>query len=134
MKSIIVDTDILSYYFKKDEQVVKKFDTYIKDNNHLYISRVTVFEILSGLKYKGATKQLHEFREFIKQHTILEITAASIEISSEIFAYLRHKGKTGGRADILIAGIALANNFVLSTNNTKDYNSIPDIELVNWKK
>jgi len=134
MKEVIVDSDILSYYFKKHKIVAKNFNDYINKKRYVYISRITVFEILSGLKSKNAKRQLEEFNKFLKKNKILELTAKSVETSSDIFADLRQKGKTSGSSDILIAGIAISNDLKLSTNNIKDYENIPNLELINWTK
>lgn len=88
--------------------------------------------MLCGLKAKNATKQLADFRELIAKHQILEVTEISAEISSDIYAHLRKIGKHTGSYDILIAGIALANNLTLVTNNEKDYENIQGLEIVNW--
>lgn len=132
-KEILVDSDILSYYMKKDEKVVKQFDEYVSKVGYVYIARITVFEILSGLKAIDATKQLKDFRNLLTKHKILEVTEKSVEVSSEIYAKLRKQGKLSGRNDILIAGIAITNDLRLCTNNTKDYQNIENLELINWK-
>jgi tRNA(fMet)-specific endonuclease VapC len=37
-----------------------------------------------------------------------------------------------GRADLLIASIALANNATLVTCNTKHFRQVPKLKIVNW--
>ncbi|UBF25011.1 type II toxin-antitoxin system VapC family toxin [Kovacikia minuta CCNUW1] len=37
-----------------------------------------------------------------------------------------------GRADLLIASIALANQAVLITRNTRHFKQIPNLRVVNW--
>lgn len=132
MDPVILDTDILSYYFKKNPIVLKHFRDYINEHHFVYLTRITEYEILSGLKAKNASKQLSDFRTFSKKQRILNVTSESIELSSEIYAHLYKTGKHAGKADILIAGIALANGFSISTNNTKDYIHIPNLKLINW--
>lgn len=131
-KKVLADTDILSFFMKKDKNVVANFEDYVNQNEYIYISRISVLEVLSGLKAKNATKQLEEFRDLIAKHKILEVTELSAELSSDIYAHLRKIGKHTGSYDILIAGIALANNLILATNNEKDYENIQGLEIVNW--
>jgi tRNA(fMet)-specific endonuclease VapC len=57
-----------------------------------------------------------------------------VEISAKISADLKHKGKTIGHTDTLIAGIAIANELQLITNNTKHFQRIPKMETANWTK
>jgi tRNA(fMet)-specific endonuclease VapC len=68
----------------------------------------------------------------IAKHKILDTTELSGEISSDIFAELWKKGKHSGNFDILIAGTAVANNLILVTNNTSDYENITNLKLDNW--
>lgn len=100
-KEVLVDSDILSYYMKKDRQVVNHFDEYVNNVGYVYISRITVFEILSGLKAIDAGKQLKAFRNILKKHKILEVTENSVEVSSEIYAKLRKQGKLSGPEEMI---------------------------------
>jgi len=133
MNKVLIDTDILSFYFKKMPSVVEKFDNYINRFGKINISRPTVIEVVSGLKAKNATKQLAEFREFIAKHTILEIDEKSSEITAEYISFLLQNGKHSGTFDVLIAGIAKVNDLTLITNNTKDYQNFSGLQLDNWK-
>lgn len=132
MKQVIVDTDILSYYMKGQPNVVKNFDEHVEKSQFVYISRISVIEILGGLKVKNAEKQISRFKALISKHKILDTTEISAEISSSIFAQLHKLGKHSGNYDILIAGIAIANNLMLITNNEKDYQNIEGLEIKNW--
>jgi len=132
MNQVIVDTDILSYYMKRHTNVVKNFDKHIDKYDFVYISRISVIEILGGLKSKNAEKQILKFKELISKHKIIDTSEISAEFSSNIFAQLHKLGKHSGNYDILIAGTALANKLRLVTNNEKDYENIEGMELVNW--
>ncbi|MBI5473356.1 MAG: hypothetical protein HY961_13510 [Ignavibacteriae bacterium] len=41
-------------------------------------------------------------------------------------------GSSNGHTDTLIAGIALANNLVIVTNNTAHFTRIKNLEVENW--
>jgi tRNA(fMet)-specific endonuclease VapC len=81
----IVDTDILSFYFKGDPQVTERFLSYLNEFDQINISILTYYEILSGLKFKKAEKQILEFEEFINNNTIIHISEESTRISSDIY-------------------------------------------------
>ncbi len=132
MKQVIVDTDILSYYLKGQPDVVENFDVHVDKQGFLYISRISIVEILGGLKSKNADKQILRLRELINNHRILDTSEVSAEISAEIFANLHKIGRHSGNYDVLIAGIAIANNLTLVTNNEKDYKNIEGLTLMNW--
>lgn len=132
MKNVLLDTDILSYIMKKDPIVIDKYDKHLKEKGFVYISRISIIEIMGGLKSRNAYSQLEKFQELISKHQILDTTEISAFISSDIYASLIKMGKHSGNYDILIAGIAMANNLILVTNNTKDYENIEGLELQNW--
>jgi tRNA(fMet)-specific endonuclease VapC len=132
MKEVLLDTDTLSYYLKQHPQVVARFDHYVETKGFVFISRITVVEILGGLRTRNATRQIESFKRLLAEHKILDTTEVSAEISAEIFAELYKKGRHSGNYDILIAGIAMANDLTLVTNNTKDYNQISGLSLDNW--
>ena len=56
------------------------------------------------------------------------------KIAATIKANLRKKGIDIGHTDTLIAGIAIANEMQLITNNTEHFNKIADLEIANWMK
>jgi tRNA(fMet)-specific endonuclease VapC len=122
----------LSYYLKKNPQVVTRFDDYVETHGYVFISRITVVEILGGLRTRNAVRQIESFKRLIADHKILDTTELSAEISADIFAELYKKGRHSGNYDILIAAIAMANDLTLVTNNTKDYNQISGLLLDNW--
>jgi tRNA(fMet)-specific endonuclease VapC len=132
MKEVILDTDTLSFYLKRHPNVVSHFDEYVEKHGYVSISRISVVEILGGLRAKNAVRQIERFKNLIAEHKILDTTELSAEISADIFAELWKKGKHSGNYDILIAGIAIANDLILVTNNTKDYDNISRLSLDNW--
>lgn len=74
MKPVLVDTDILSLFFKGYSQVVQNFELYLQEYEKLNLSIVTYYEIVSGLKHKNAHKQLELFLEFVAQNNVLPLT------------------------------------------------------------
>ncbi len=134
MTEAIVDTDILSFYFKGDDRVVARFSEYLKEFDQVNISIITYYEIIAGLKFKKAKRQLQDFEDFINDNNIINISEESAKISGDIYADLRQKGITIGPSDILIAGIAIENGLTLITNNEKHYEPIQGLTIENWKR
>jgi tRNA(fMet)-specific endonuclease VapC len=133
MKEVLVDTDILSYYLFKDYPILtKNFNNYLDTIEYINIARPTIFEVESGLRSKNAFAKLDKFQDFITKHKILELTEHSAHLSAKIYANLRQTGLHSGVNDLYIAGIALANNLTICTNNVKDYENISNLQIVNW--
>ena len=133
MNRALIDTDILSYYFKGDLIVVENFQKYLAKYEIIEISLITYYEIMSGLLYKNALKQLEIFNDFVSENIVIAATEESCKISSEIYSKLRKNGELIDDIDLLIAGIAIENEMALVTNNTNHFGRIPGLNLENWK-
>lgn len=133
MKESLIDTDILSYFFRGDENVKKNVEKYLSQFPALNLSLITCFEVLSGLAHKEANRQIQDFENFLLDCNVLNISDASIRLSSEASGYLKRNGITIGNSDLLIAGIALEHDLTLITNNTKHFEQIPNLKIGNWK-
>lgn len=136
MNNFLIDTDILSFYLKGDNKVMKNFRNFLfKDGfRGINISEITYFEILAGLEYKNAEKQKDLFEQFISKCNIVKLSVSSIRLSAIQYGKLRRNGILIGTPDLLIAGIAMINDFVLVTNNQKHFKPIEDLLTTNWLK
>ncbi|NOS91376.1 MAG: type II toxin-antitoxin system VapC family toxin [Cyclobacteriaceae bacterium] len=134
MREVLIDTDILSYYFRGDKTVTNRFSLYLDYYDSFNISMITYFEVLSGLLMNDARAQLRKFEAFCSSNNVINISEASVTLSAKIAAHLQRKGSVLDNQDVLIAGIALEHNLVLITNNEKHFSRIPDLQIDNWKK
>lgn len=103
MNRAIIDTDILSYYFKGNQTVIKNFEKYLQDFDLIEISIITYYEIIGGLMAKNALKQLNIFQDFVDQNIVVPLTENSAKISAELYSTLRQQGNTVDDIDLLIA-------------------------------
>lgn len=134
MKSALVDTDILSLFFRNNENVVSNFKTYLKTHEKINLSIITYYEILSGLKHRDASKQLALFLKFAGHNSILPLTEESVTISADLYARLRKTGQMLDDIDILIAGVAIANNLVFITRNKNHFERIKELKIADWSE
>lgn len=133
MNRALIDTDILSYYFKGEPFVVENFKKYLAAYDIIEISLITYYEIMSGLLHKNAHKQLEIFNDFVTENIVIALTEESCKISSEIYSKLRNNGELIDDIDLLIAGIAIENEMTLVTNNENHFGRIPGLKIENWK-
>ncbi len=133
MNRALIDTDILSYYFKGDPIVVDNFKKYLAHYDIIEISLITYYEIMSGLLHKDALKQLEIFNDFVSENIVIALTEESCKISSEIYSKLRINGELIDDIDLLIAGIAIENEMTLVTNNENHFGRIHGLKIENWK-
>ena len=134
MKPALIDTNILSFFFRNHSLVIERFQAYLKEYDKINISIITYYEIVNRLKHRDAQKQLTSFQEFVSYNTVLPLTTSSATISADIYANLRNKGTPIDDIDILIAGIAIANDLIIVTNNIRDFGKIESLEIQDWSK
>lgn len=132
MKPALIDTDILSFFFRGDAKVAERFGVYVTENGHINISIITYYEVLSGLRYRDARRQLATFVDFVRENAVLPLTEASVEHSAEIYATTRAQGMPIDDIDILIAGIALEHDWTLVTHNRQHFEAIPGLIVEDW--
>ena len=132
MKPGLLDTDILSEFLRGTPQVVENVEIYLRSYDAINFSIISYYEILNGLLYKDAGKQLKRFTEFAELCKILPLTISATRQAAGIYADLKKKGQPIGHTDCLIAGIALTNDLQLVTNNTDHFKRVKGLEIVNW--
>jgi len=128
----LLDTDILSALSRNHISVVANANEYLQQYQRLNFSIISYYEILNGLLYKDAKNQLQRFSTFSSINNIVPLTLAAANYAANIFATLRKEGQPIGHTDSLIAGIAMAHNLELITNNTAHFNRIIGLQINNW--
>ena len=132
MKPSLVDTDILSLFFKKHPQVTGYFDNYLAQYGTINFSIITYYEIVSGLKHRDAYNRLSLFFDFAARNTVRPLTEDAVNIAGDLYAELYKNGTPLDDIDILIAGIAVANDLKLITHNTKHFEKIHQLQIDDW--
>jgi len=129
VRASLIDTDILSMFFRNDPEVIAYLASYLTRHKKINISIITYYEIISGLMHRDARKQTALFLDFVSKNNVLPLSEQSVKISAEIYAELRKEGKPLDDIDLLIAGIAVAEDLVLATHNRKHFARIRRLEI-----
>lgn len=137
---IILDTDILTLWTYHHVAVRKRYDA-VPDDETIAITAITRMEVLGGRtasvlkaanegELRTATERLQKIEKMLDDFLVLHVEEAAIQP----FVQLRKNKKTKnmGRADMLIASIALGHKALLVTRNTKDFENVPGLRLENW--
>jgi len=132
MKQSMLDTDILSEFLRGNPKVIEKVADHLKEYGFVSLSIITYYEILNGLLYKDAKKQLQKFEDFIQLNKVIPLTLPMAKTAATIQADLRKKGTEIGHTDTLIAGIAITSELQLITNNTNHFKRIKGLKIDNW--
>ena len=136
---IILDTDIVTLMHAGHPAIARNLEATGEVN--IAITIVTLVETMRGrfdYLMKASTKD-----QFLQAQRLLQMSAQKLEEMPTIFldevaldhfeALQKTKGlRKIGRADMLIAGIALACSATLITRNLKHFKLIPHLKCENW--
>lgn len=134
MKRYNLDTNIISYLLKGDQDLFLKINKEITGENEIFINAVTYYEIYRGLLFVDNHSKLKIFKEMCNIFGILELNKDILEKAAKIYADLRKKGKLIEDADIFIGAISIWYNSILITNNEKHFKRIEGLKIENWSK
>lgn len=125
MRRALLDTDIFSEVAKgKNDAVRRRALAYAAAFGKLAISTVTVVEVVKGLRKVGREREIERFMGGLGRMEVLALDAAAAEHAGRIYGDLERLGQPIGRADPMIAGVAIARGLVLATGNREHYERI----------
>jgi tRNA(fMet)-specific endonuclease VapC len=133
----LLDTDTLTLLMHGQERIVRR----VAEADAITITIVTRIEILRGrfdsiLKAANAAELLKAQHWLSENETYLnelELAMFDVQAAAEFDNLRRNtKLKKMGRADMLIASIALARRAILVTRNFKHYRLVPGLSIENW--
>jgi tRNA(fMet)-specific endonuclease VapC len=127
----LLDTDTLIYFLKGHEAVVQNFRDHA--NKPKAISVVTYGELVYGArKSERVPENMAKVHRLAELYPIIDITRSVMDSLGEIKASLSSNGITVDDFDLQIGCTALMLNYTVVTNNTKHFQKIPGLKLVNW--
>jgi tRNA(fMet)-specific endonuclease VapC len=114
----LLDTDTLSEIGKgKNPAIAANAKTYRKAFGYYSFSTVTVLEIVRGYQKAQQLQRLHAFMVSIASEEVFPLDVAA-ELAGRITGDLDRIGQPIGRADPMIAAIAIDQGLELVTGNT----------------
>jgi tRNA(fMet)-specific endonuclease VapC len=134
----ILDTDTLSPLMYGQEGITERVRQADREVVTTVISRVevlqgrfsTVLKAEDGERLLQAQERLGLSEAFLTTLRIIPIDAAAADEFDRLRA--NKKLKKIGRADLLIASIALSQRATLVTRNQKDFGLVPGLQIENW--
>lgn len=131
MLKYMLDTNIVIYVIKhKPPQVRSKFNTVA---TQLCVSSITVAELIYGAENSQfPNKNLQTVENFLSRLVILDYTQDAAIQYGQIKASLKKTGQLISDNDLHIAAHARSKGLILVTNNTKEFERVPALQLENW--
>lgn len=139
MDKALLDTDIFSEILKgKNPKIAAKAAQYRAVFGRLTISVITVLEVVKGFHKIGAAGRLNKFLNALAALEILPLDQEAAVLAGQIYADLEKTGQPVGRADPMIAAIAISSDCALVTGNTEHFGRILTLgyalKLDDWRK
>lgn len=136
---ILLDTDTVTHFVYGNANVRRKVEEV--GDEELAVAVITRNEVLRGRaenllkaaneeELRKAAERFRQTEEMLSDFVVVGFDEDSIKH----FGRLRKQKnlKKMGRADMLIACIALAHDALLVTRNTKDYKDVAGLRVENW--
>ena len=127
----LLDTNTVIYFFKGLGDISKNlFNVSPKD---IFIPSIVVYELEVGIaKSNDSKKRQEQLKRVLSQVNIIDFSEKEAIASAKIRADLEKKGTPIGPIDVLIAGCAKANNLILVTRNTKEFQRVENLQVLDW--
>jgi len=132
MTKYALDTNIVTYYLKGNQTIIKRVADEADNKNFVIIPPMVFYEIKRWLLTVNSNKKLALFEAMCSLSGISPIDREILEASSIIYADLQKRGIAVGDNDILIAAYCIHHDFTLVTNNEKHFKNIAKLKMVNW--
>lgn len=128
----MLDTNICIYIMKnKPEKVLRRFKEEL--NNGIGISSITLAELEYGMKHSSNPAQNERaLLRFLVPLSVLPFGAGAASEYGAIKTFLQNNGTPIGPLDMLIAAHAKSEGLVMVTNNVREFERVPGLEIENW--
>ena len=134
MTIFALDTNIISYLLKQDQQVISRMKEVAKLNHGCIIPPVAFYEVKRGLLAANSTKHFRQLEKLLDDFPVGEMPLAAWDEAARLYAIQRQRGNMIEDADLFIAAFCLTGNHTLVTNNIKHFEMIEGLICTNWKQ
>ncbi len=128
-----LDTNIIVDIFRGNAVLKKKMMRFKDTPAKFCIASITLCELFKGAhKSKNREKAIELITDFYRSVKILTFDLASTNLFGLNHNLMEKKGKKIPEADLMIASLAMADNCILITKDSKHFKHIPNIKLEKW--
>ncbi len=130
----VVDTNVWIGYLRKRGSANLLAKIRAIDPTEIAICTVVRAELITGAyKSRATATGLQEIYDLCSLFESLPFDVAAADIYGRERAELERAGQPIGGNDLMIAAIALANNCILVTHNTREFSRVPGLRLEDWQ-
>jgi tRNA(fMet)-specific endonuclease VapC len=127
----MLDTNICIYVIKrKPARVLEALLRH--EQAGVGVSIVTVCELAYGAARSASSRNQAALQQFLEPLEVADLDRAAAAAYAALRAQLEAAGKPIGPLDTLIAAHALSLGATLVSNNTREFERVPGLKVVNW--
>ena len=128
----LLDTNACIHHLKfSDSPISDKLVTHLPETA---VSSVTKAELFYGaMRSNNPTQALRNQQDFLAQFVSLPFDDPAGFIHGRVRAQLATQGKLIGPYDLQIAAIAIANDLILITHNTREFSRVEGLAIEDWQ-
>lgn len=130
----LLDTNVCIHVVRgRPREVLRRFERY--EVGEIGVSSVTVAELSYGARKSLRPEQnLEALGRFLLPLEIVAFGPEAAAAYGRVRAALEKEGKPIGPLDTLIAAHAVSLGVTLVTNNVREFERVPDLELEDWAR
>ncbi len=129
----LLDTNAcIKYLNGRTEKIREQLE--LKTPQEIVLCSVVKAELFYGVKKSARPeKNLEKLSKFLNRFVSLPFDDKASEIYGKIRVQLEKIGTPIGPNDLLIASIAISNNLILVTHNTREFGRVEGLKLEDWE-
>jgi tRNA(fMet)-specific endonuclease VapC len=132
MNVFVLDTNIVSYYLKGREEPIRNIRAALSSGWEVLIAPIAYYEVKRGLMAVNSLKLLKEFDDLCEVFGVGRLDNDILDIAADIYVEQRRAGRTSEDADLFIAAFCIKHEYTLVTHNTKHFETVPGLSLLDW--
>jgi tRNA(fMet)-specific endonuclease VapC len=126
----LLDTNICIALMSSNRNAIRIFNQFFPQ---CYTSAIVIAELYKGIY--GSQRQAENLNSLDELTQLLDVVPFTTEAALEfgiIQNELKQLAKPTGELDALIAAVARSRHDMLVTNNTRDFQHIPNLQIEDW--
>ena len=126
------DANMIIHLLRGTPTVRAKRDEALGQGADIIIPPFVNYEMLRGFLCNAAPSKEKTYHLLCARYSVGEMNVDIWKQGAKIYADLWQKRLTVADSDILIAAFCVVNGYTLVTDNTKDFENIDGLQLINW--
>ena len=127
-----LDTNIISYVLNGNSTLAGKLESVTRSGDNVVIPLMVYYETKRGLLANNATAKMQVFDKLCLRISVYDLTVYDMNTAATIYADRKRKGRMIDDSDLLIAAQCVTQGYTLVTHNTKHFEDIDGLQVVDW--